>query len=251
MAAALALCSGRSVFASALVPFYPGYVATIVRDLSELTEVAALCTGIMLVQRRRYGFAAAALTASMLARESALGVPIAGIMWWGLRRLKKLPPVGPPLKVWLVPVAAYIVWSRLLTYRWAAPDLLQGLINFDWPPLSGLLSGFALLSGLHPDWRVDFGVLALVVAPVIFVIVDFARRPYATGPLHVACVLYAGLALFYSAFVWRDEYAFPRALHELFLVAALVLLSANAWIIRALTVPTLWLWVAFALRSAG
>jgi hypothetical protein len=250
-AAALAVCSRRAAFASVLVPFYPGYVATVVRDLGELTEAAALCTGILLTHHRRYGFAAAALTASALARESAIGVPIAGTLWWAVGRLRKQPPLGPPLKVWLLPIVAFVVWSRLLTYRWAAPDVLQGLINFAWPPLGGLLSGFSVLNGLHPDWRVDLGLLALVIAPVVFVIADFARRSDAAGPLHLACMLYAGLAIFYSAFVWRDEYAFPRALHEVFLTAALALLSANAWIVRLLTLPTLWLWVAFALRSSG
>ena len=250
-AAAFAVRVGRYAFAAVLIPMYPGYLATISRDLAELTEAAAMCVGLVLVQRGRFRLAAAALTASALARESALGLPIAGVLWWAMRRARRESSGNVPLGVWLAPIVVYAVWSRLLALRWGDLTFIPGDVNFAWPPLSGLATGLQQLGERGPDWRIDLGLLALVLVAVMGVVVTTLTRPrLLASPLPIACLLYAGLALFYSALIWRDEAAYPRALHEVWLTASLALLSGNVWIIRFLTIPTLWLWLAIALNRA-
>src|SRR5713101_4677614 len=75
-AAVFATAIGRSALASVLVPFFPGYVVTVSRDLAELTEAALLAAGLVLLERGRFWRASAALTVGVFAKETLLGVPI-------------------------------------------------------------------------------------------------------------------------------------------------------------------------------
>jgi hypothetical protein len=83
-AAAFATSLGRSALASVLVPFYPGYMVTISRDLAELTEAALLAAGLVLLERRRFWLATAALIGGMFSRETLLVVPFAGVVVWAV-----------------------------------------------------------------------------------------------------------------------------------------------------------------------
>lgn len=88
-----------------------------------------------------------------------------------------------------------------------------------------------------------------MAAAVGAVVISYRTRVFGASVLPLAGVLYAVLALLYTAYVWHDDYAYLRALHELFLTASLALLLVNAWITRALELVAVVLWLAFALQS--
>ena len=248
-ASAFAVTVGRSALASLLVPFYSGYVVTISRDLAELTEAALLATGLLLLERRRFWPASAALTIGVFAKETLLGVPIAGVIVWAVRRARRQRAgAGPPLMVWVMPLIAYAAWSLVMLIRWGTTGAGQGSVNFG-VPLDGLLQHLRSLT--TSDWRanrVEIGILASLVGAIVAVVVCYRTRVTA-NVLPLACVLYAILALFYTSYVWQDDYAYLRALHELFLTASLALLAVSVWATRALGLAAVVLWVAFALQS--
>jgi hypothetical protein len=248
-AAVFATRSGRRALASMLVPFYAGYVVSISRDLAELTEAALLVVGVVLLERGRFWSASAALTVGVFAKETLLGVPIAGVIVWAVRRARTPHDrAGPPLMMWLIPLIAYAVWSLLMLSRWGTTGLGQGSVNFG-PPLAAVLDHLRTLT--TPDWRanrVEIGILASMVGVVAAVIAAY-KSHLITNVLALACVLYAILALFYGSYIWQDDYAYLRALHELFLTGSLALLAVSVWATRALGLAGVVLWVAFALQS--
>jgi hypothetical protein len=248
--AAFAATLGRNAFASVLVPLYPGYVLTISRDLAELTEAALLATGLVLLERRRFWLATAALTAGMFAKETLLGVPIAGVILWAIRRARRRSDHGPPLRVWLVPLLTYAAWSVVMAIRWDASGMSQGYVNFG-VPLDGLVQHLRALE-LATRWRaelVELGFLGLIAGVVTAVVATYHRRLFGTSVLPLACMLYAILALLYGAYIWQDNRAYPRALHELFLTAALALLAASVWFTRVLGLAAVVVWLAVAIQS--
>jgi hypothetical protein len=251
-AAAYAVSVGRHALASVVVPFYAGYVVTISRDLAELTEAALLTAGLVLIQRGRFVAASAALTVGVFAKETLLGVPIAGVILWAIRRAsKQRGGAGPPLMTWIAPLAAYAGWSVVMAARWGATGAGQGSVNFGLP-LVGFIQHVQTLA--EPSWaanRVELGLLVLMFGAVTVVLGTYRRRIFSTGVLPFACVLYAMLALVYASYIWQDAYAYLRALHELFLTAALALLAVSVWPTRVLGLATVALWVAFALQTGG
>jgi hypothetical protein len=248
-AAAFATTVGRSALASLLVPFYSGYVVTISRDLAELTEAALLAGGLVLLQRRRFWPASAALTIGAFAKETLLGVPIAGVVVWAVRRARTpRDEAGPPLLVWVIPLVAYAAWSLVMLVRWGTIGIGQGSVNFG-VPLDGL--GTHLRTLATSNWRanrVEIGILASMAGLVAAVVASYRTRLLA-NVLPLAGVLYALVALLYTSYIWQDDYAYLRALHELFLTASLALLVASVWATRALGLAAVALWVAFALQS--
>ena len=251
-AALFAASVGRAAAAAVMVPFYPGYLVTIARDLAELTEAALLASGLVLLARRRFWWASAALTAGAFAKETLLGVPIAGILLWTVRRARarrQSDPAAPPLAVWVLPLVGYAAWSAIMQVRWGTTGIGQGAVNFS-APLAGIVQHVATLA--TPDWRanrVEIGILLILAATVAAVGATYrARVLTGASVLPAACGVYAALALLYGSFIWHDPYAYLRALHELFLTGSLALLAVSVWATRALGVATVAAWVAFAMQ---
>jgi hypothetical protein len=247
-AAALAAHLGRHVFAALLVPLYPGYLVTISRDLAELTEAALMVAGVALLARRRYAWAGAALTAGMLAKETLLVVPIAGIVVWIWRRVRGQHDLGAPLGVWAAPIVAYVVWSAILAVRWGTTGFSQGSVNFG-PPFQALeqrLGALGVGTNAWSEYLGEWERLGLLVAVPLAALAVRPWRLTVGSILIVACGLYAAAASLYTTFVWRDEYAYLRALHELELCAALALLAAGVWATRLMGAATSVMWLAFA-----
>lgn len=251
-AAAFAARLGRHVLTSVVVPAYPGYVVTISRDLAELTEAALLVLGLVLLERRRYWLGSAALTAGMLAKETLLVVPLAGVLLWALaRRRPGLRARAIPVRVWVVPLVAYAAWSAIMALRWGATGVGQGYINFG-VPLVALVEHLRAIGLGTAAWRaneLEWFLLGLIGAAVAAVLATYGRRALTAGVLPLACVTYAGLALLYTTFIWRDDHSYLRALHELFLTAALALLAASTWAPRVLAPATILASVVFALQT--
>ncbi len=68
-----------------------------------------------------------------------------------------------------------------------------------------------------------------------------------TDVVALACVLYAVAALLYSSVIWQDDYAFMRALHELFVTASLSFIGAGVWAGRTIGSSTFLVWLGSAI----
>ena len=249
-AAHFARSAGRHVLASLLVTFYPGYVVTVARDLAELTEAALLVACLALLQHKRHGLAAAAICGAALAKETVLVVPVAGLLWSGIARLRRRSDAGPPWLVWAVPLVLYAAWATVVAGRWGAPAFAQGADNFG-VPFGGLAS---FLRSVQPGTnigRMNLAELCLLACLVVGMVAVFRAPPLRGSSLPIAFALYAGAAALYTLKIWVDDYAFLRALHEMVLTASLALVVASASLARTVTVATVAVWLWFAAQRAA
>jgi hypothetical protein len=60
--------------------------------------------------------------------------------------------------------------------------------------------------------------------------------------------MYAVVALLYGSYIWHDDHAYLRALHELFAAASLALLISATWSPRLLGLATIATWLEFAVQ---
>jgi hypothetical protein len=112
----LARSYGRSALWGLALGLYFGFVWTIGRDLTELTDVACLVAGVLGVREKRWWLGALGFAAAVLSRETSLVVVFAYGLWQ-LPRLAKDRRPGRPDLVWAVPLGAFVLWQAYGRWR--------------------------------------------------------------------------------------------------------------------------------------
>jgi len=247
-----------------LLPGYFGFVWVLSRDLAEIVTATFVVAGVMAVRRNRYVLAAAAFSAAVLSRETALLViallalegPVCSLRArLGARGAGPGPPLAPlsggpratPACAWLVPAAAFVGWQlavRAATGSW--PLLTSGQHNLDLP-LVGLVRGLRHYLGRLPStgallWFAELAILAVVVVWAARALPTTTARLYERA----AWVLYGIVDLSLAPGIWLGDVGF-RSLDDLYVFSCIILLSSR----RRLTVPAVLVagsWVVVAVE---
>lgn len=246
LAAVLARDAGRSPLCGLLVAGFFGFVATLSRDLTELTTAALLLAGVLAWQRRRPWTAALAFSAAVLSRESALllvGAFVLAELAQAWRRgggLRLLPPA-------VLPLVAFCAWQAVCRLQTGEVPLLASrgrnlvLPGQDLAPAAvGWVRGAAALDRAS---LIDLGQFTALAVVVVLAGWSLRRSSAAVG-LKAAWGVSLLLVLSLSASVWRGPADF-RTASELYLVSVLLLLGST----RSLRVPAALLLVATPLTA--
>lgn len=238
--------SGRVVWWGLALPAYFGYLWTLGRDLTEITEAAFLVLGIYAYRRARFGWAGLALLAAVLCKEDAAYVVVAfgavrvvPLIW--RRRWSAFGRVDLP---WALPLAGFAAWQLVVAAATGhLPLRASGGANLG-PPLGGLVSavhhylGSGVTRTASALWWAELAVLVvLTVAAALQV------RP-SSVPVRekVAWASVVVLALCVASGIWKGDVGF-RSLDSVYLFDWLVLLgsgwrlwwpgavSAGAWLV--------------------
>jgi hypothetical protein len=244
----LALHFGRHPAWGLFLPLYPGFVVSLVRDLTEI--VATCCLGaallVLLRPRRRLWLVSLLLCCAALSRETTLLVP-AGLLAASVPVIARR--LGVPTLPWYVggaPLLVFSVWQAVMWGHWGTPGLLAGGDNFA-RPLDGIvhfMTDTPLLVYPPAAWMRVFE-LASGTLMALFVLAGL-RQTRVNRCLQVAWVGYGVLGLLLSYAVWQYEWHVWRALVEWHLLG-LVILLGTPW--RLATLPLLallplWVWNA-------
>jgi len=226
LGAMLARRAGRHPLLGLVLAFYPGFVISLARDLSEITATAFVLGGLVLWQRSRFGTAALAFSLAVLARETTLFVPLGlalGSCFEAVRRRRDA-------LVLLIPAAVYVGWQLWLWSRWGAFSVQQAT-GLD-PPFAGLARFLA--SYIPPQTNVEIAYLASAayLAGLIALTGCAVRWSQASRPLLAAWSMYGVLATTLAWTVWVEDIGFLRATTEL-AILSLVLLMISPLRFRA------------------
>lgn len=238
---------GRHALLGVALALYPGYMMTLARDLAEIVMAVFLLAGLLAWQRQRPGWAGLALALAVLARETALLLPLGlGLAHLPqlaslLRqesggRLARLPRAALTalrdrrLLAFALPAVVFLLWQVWLRDNWAVEGLaaFQAHKNFG-PPVLGLVDfGRHLLA--HPGhlsrvWLIELAVLAALAAVTLLTM----RRSQASAGVKLAWAFYLLMLLALNRNVWVEDYAYLRAGTEFYLLSCVVLLSVRGW----------------------
>ena len=282
LAARLAREVCGSPWPALVVVLWAGWVIGLAEDLTEPLAGAFLVAALLALRRRRWGWAALALTAAALTRETSLVLAVAvsvvaavGAVAALLRRSgRSYPPrrglfpaeAGeiPPLRVGAAPLVAYAAWRLVVRARWAdvAPDA-PGDNILGWP-FVGLLRylGTALSSPVEHAGNLlplalTLAALGLVVSGLASAYLTFRHAtrpdPVPEGQVrdgarpHEWLALAAYLAVLVCLPVWDRGQAYLRWCCEPVLLGWLLLLAHPRRLrAMALVVTALWLVSAVA-----
>jgi hypothetical protein len=168
----------------------PGLWFAAGRDLIDPLAAALMGLAVLALARRRWGWAAALMTAAVVTKEQAILVPIAYGAWrcWTLlaarigtpqRRADRATtdPAGVADLPWVVPVGALVLWQGLLWWRTGVVPLAEAGGKHVVAPFSRLVPN--LVDWLSPSgatqllWLVE---LAVLIALGLVVLVSRTSR---------------------------------------------------------------------------
>lgn len=229
-AARIAQQLGQPALWSAAVWLFPGFLMSLARDCVEITEVACLAVGVVLLLQRKLGWAVVACSAAALAKETAIlaaaGIAV-GFFLAGhdAARWRYLH-----LACW--PLAAHAAFKLSLFWWWDAPFSLGiGVLTAPFAGLAGTSwSGFRAFELL---------LLALMIPPAIFSLMR--NLPFA-----VAWAASLAMLVSLDERVWIEDWAFLRAAAEYWFIASMIAMGTRGWpqIAAVLLAATGWLAVA-------
>lgn len=269
LAATLAQRFGAQPCWGVLVAFYPGLLLSLARDLAEPLALACALAGLLFAHDRRWGWAAAALSLAILARETTALIALALLVVAPVDGMARLTPRLERIRdavlgnrrdgsCWpgafvagVVPLLVAVLWQVFLLVHWGRLGVFAAGANNISFPLVGLVEGFV---AWHMLWPLPLQLMHLVDALYLFGLAEAARRLLVRerrgGMLPLAWGFYLLLTLCLSVFVWDYYWNFLRGAMELAILSLLLLISASPrWRNTALA-ATLSLWLITFIVSA-
>jgi hypothetical protein len=236
---ALARSMGRHALWGVLPALYPGFLLTLARDTAEIVAVTFMLAGLLALRHQRRALAAAAWSLAVLTRETALLIPLAGLALALHQRWR--PPVGADadgsralaIAPFALPVAAFCAWQLTLFALIGRIPLLTSETAVG-APFAALVRLFIDASALDNRFRRIWFLELLVFVGFVALVLRAMRSSAASRLEKTAFVLALGLAIPLSRVVWVEDWAFMRALSELHVFGALVVIgSPRPWLRRA------------------
>ncbi len=223
LGAGLARTAGRHPMWGLLFSFYPGFVLTLTRDLTEIVAAVAVLAALLLLRRGRKASGALALALAVLSRETTVVLAAAA----GIARFLGSPRRARAWAPFLLPGIVLVGMQLALAERWQAAAANEATGALD-PPFLGLL---VALWADPQRWGVPRLAAWLVVIAFVGLLVSTGAAVLRSGgaaahePL--AWWLYALLATVLEVNIWATG-AILRALTELGMLTCLLALAASA-----------------------
>ncbi|HUO83875.1 MAG TPA: hypothetical protein VM534_02070 [Thermoanaerobaculia bacterium] len=232
-----------------ILPFYPGFHFSLVRNLAEIVEAAFMTMSVALLMARRPLLASAALAYGILVKE--ISVVLAGSMfliwiWQSIRRRES------PLR-WYVPVfplSVFVLWHLTLKIRWGYFPTQGGTGDLALPFVDFIhFFGWTAQMNTHLQrvWFADLCVIVLVSGLTVAGL--FASK--IDSWVKLTWLFYFSLAATFSSAIWVDDWGFMRALAEYHVMAALIAIGSPRWIRgpAAFFIIGLWIYTAHGMLN--
>ena len=227
LGARIAQSVGRHAFWGMAFPFYPGFILTLSRDLTEIVEAGFLLAALLLLGRRRQIAATVCMCLAVLTRESALLVVVAAAVVWCFQTWKGPRRERLAWHFFVFPSLAYGLWHLYVTAHFGRLSLRIGRHFFAFP-LQGLF-GFLrhrvfefLDASVFVLW---FFEASFLIALGLAVACSW-RSSAVSRHVKVSWLLYAVMFLFLNRFMWCEDWNFLRVLSEFYLLGAMALVAS-------------------------
>ncbi len=238
------------------IPFFPGVVLGLVRDLPDPLAISLMVFSLLLLHSRRTTFAACMLALAVLARETTVllaGALFLHSVWRSLRKqsswIESIPLV--------IPLATYAAWQLWMLARWGKLGLMAGHANVDSFPLWSVVlfvaqavqsaRGLPLLQFL--PHLLLLGEVVFLGEMILFAAIVSIRSAVDPG-VKLAWLIYLVLAVFLSGVVWVDDWAFMRGCGELMVLGFIIVMGARTErFLRISLTSTIMIWLALAFRA--
>lgn len=228
----------RKLIYSLIIPFYPGFIFTLYRDLTEIIAISLLFTGIIALNNKKNKLAVLFFVLSSFTKETTLIIPI-GILLAYLFFNKKANKNW--LIISLVPIITYVIWHFVINYLWKnnGIDSLRTNLTI---PLNGF---FQLLKNLlfNPSNIIIVYIIEILFLLFfiynVFVVLKNSKVLLYIKTAWIAVIMLVAV-LNYNVF--EEDIAFMRSCAELYLIGCFILIKSNTKYLKFHFFYTIFLW---------
>lgn len=244
LGALIAQGADRHAFWGTAFPFYAGFIITLARDLAEIVAMACLLAFFLLMQRKQFFLAAGTLILAVFAKETSLIVVAAILIVNVWRKTQKESLL--PWHLVVGPLTVFAGWQGWLYWNWGemykGNNAFETNIGMPFVGIIDFLNNITAVNGhFQTVWLNEFILMALFTLIILGVIV-WHWRELLVSVTAVAFIGYLALALLLTHNVWVEDWAFMRALSELYLLGILILFQARSKMIIPVTLAALVSW---------
>lgn len=243
LGARVAQQAGQHALWGLIFPFYPGFLLSLSRDLSEIVACAFALAAILAIQSRRALAAGLLLSAALLTRETFLVMVLAMAAVFVVQACRRLPS-RPAVVAFGAPLAIYVGWQLRLASVWGVTPAQAGAPRFTIPFVE-YMRFLDASSSLRRAARLNFAE-AFFFAIVTFLIIAAWRSSRSPVEWRVAWVAYFALGATLPHSVWYEDVGFVRVLADFYLLSAVLVVTASRTARATLAVPTFALWYYLA-----
>jgi hypothetical protein len=248
---------GISAFFGLALPFYPGILLALARDLTDVLSISLVVTSLLLLHYRRTLFAVATVAGAVLTRETVL-LLAGAIFLWSMWRLIRGRISWKETALWTIPLVVFAAWQLRIVAVWGTIPALGNPGN---DPGTNISRGFPF-SELLPtlshavQLALSFQPLLLgellLIASITIVAAARLRNSSVEPVLKFAWLLYFLLMAMLSQRIWVEDWAFLRGTADLMALSLIVIIGAkNRRLLKEVTGFTLLIWIALAVRTVS
>jgi hypothetical protein len=217
---------GRRAYWGLAIALVPGTAVALTRDTAEVMAAALLVAGLLAIRRDRPALAAVALAAAAVTRETTLVVPAAivvdALLVWRQERRVPWRRTVPAL----VALSLCGLWQVFLWQRWHRLPVLAG--SAAGAPIGGFVRA-AVDTIRGGTLQNAFDLLGMIVSVALLVgVVLSVRRSSALRHEKIAAIGACWVAISLNRTSWFGHLGYERALVELGVLGAIVLLGGSA-----------------------
>jgi hypothetical protein len=232
-----------------VIPFYPGVLLALDRDLPDALSISLMLAAVYLLHSRRLLLGASMLALAVLARETVVllaGALFAESLWRTLRRRTSWTESA----CLLIPLASFATWQLWIFAAWRRLGIFGQSGILSEVPFKALalliVQALELAVRFHPLLLAD---LTVVVGTTALAATALYRSAIERG-VKVAWICYLILACVLSGAVWVEDWAFMRATAELLVLSLIILISARQRAsLRIAGLAMFAMWTVLAVRS--
>ena len=251
LGAALSRQAGRHLLWGLPLAGFWGFLWTLSRDLTELTEAVFLVAGLLALRKDKPVLAGVLFSVAVLAREPALLVVAAVFlsrMWVLSRSARARVTARAADATWLLPVVVFAAWQVALRVGTGTFPALTSGGNNSGLPFVGLVDGIAHHVEEVPKTAGLLAIGELGVLAVVTTLAVLSLRT-TTAALHerIAWLALAALAVTLTKGIWVGDVGF-RSLDDFYLLSGLLMLFSKLRLdLAGLVVAGAWCVVAVEL----
>lgn len=212
---------GRHALWGLVIPFYPGILLSLDRDLTEVLAISFALGALYFLHRGCIILGACTLALAILARETIVILACALFAEWVWQMLRRQARwIGAVLTI---PLAAFAAWQLWIFATWGRFGPAKGPIG---TPMKYFTVFLNQATRSMPERSLLFWELTLLVGTTLLA----ASALFGSGldrGVKLAWIGYLVLTLLLSGAVWVEDWAFMRATVELMVLSSLILMNSR------------------------
>lgn len=229
-----------NIYWGLLIPFYPGFLFTLARDLTEILGICLLTIAFFfLLKERKIAFAVSASLA-VLARETTLIFALGFLVAYLYQVIFQKEKLSFKLfLIYLSPILVFLLWQLILAWVWPRWAINSSIYyNITWP-FAGLVYHIKNGRLLNRQNLIEIFYLLFIITSAAWAYLKTKIDPGVKFSFLIALIIF----MLISKSIWIEDWSYMRAFSELYFFSVLITIFSQDYLKKYAVVFSLIMWL--------